>query len=327
MRAPDFWSSGKGGVRAALLAPLGFLTGRAARMRQALASPWRASVPVICIGNLVVGGAGKTPVALAVGENLKEKGVEAHFLSRGYGGAAGGTVRVDLDLHRAGDVGDEALLLARVAPTWVSPDRVAGCRAAVQAGAKAVVMDDGFQNPSLKKDLSVLVVDGGYGFGNGLVMPAGPLRESISDGLARADAVVLIGPDRAGALGRIEQTGDIPILRAAIKPGGEVEKLKGKPVLAFAGIGRPEKFFKTLRDAGVDVVETKSFPDHHPFTQADMDAVMDRAASLGAVMVTTAKDALRLTPEFRSKVEVLTISLHWQDASALDKLLRRFHGD
>lgn len=327
MRAPDFWSSGKGGALAALLAPLGFFYGRAVEFRRAMAPSWRAPVPVICIGNLVAGGAGKTPVALAVMERLKEKEVRAHFLSRGYGGSAGGTVLVDVGSHGAGDVGDEALLLARAAPAWVSPDRVAGCRAAVEAGAEAIVMDDGFQNPSLEKDLSVLVIDGGYGFGNGLVMPAGPLRERVSDGLRRADAVVLIGPDRARALERVARWGDVPILRAAIKPGVEAEGLKGKPVFAFAGIGRPEKFFETLRDAGIDVVETKSFPDHHPFTKADMDAVMDRASNLGAAAATTAKDAERLTPEFRSKVEVITIGLHWRDGAAFDELLRRFHGD
>jgi tetraacyldisaccharide 4'-kinase len=280
---------------------------------------------VICVGNLVAGGAGKTPVALALAELLKARGVGVHILTRGYGGRLPGPLRVELEVHDAGDVGDEALLLAACAPTWVARDRLAGARAAAAAGAAALVLDDGFQNPALAKDLSVLVIDGTYGLGNGRVMPAGPLREAPGRALARADAVVLIGEDRAG----IETwLGGRPLLRAELVPAPDAPDLAGQRVLAFAGIGRPEKVFATLEACGAELVERRAFPDHHPYGRSELDALIARAAALDARPVTTEKDAARLPADLRAAVAVLPVVLRWGDPAAAARLLDRLsdHG-
>lgn len=321
MRAPEFWLR-KSGL-AWLLVPLGRIYGAATAARLARTRPWRAPVPVICIGNLVAGGAGKTPVALAMGERLCSRGVAVHFLSRGYGGQESGPLRVDPELHDARAVGDEPLLLAQVAPTWVSRDRVAGAKAAVDAGAGALILDDGFQNPSLVKDISLLVVDGGYGFGNEHLLPAGPLREPVDTGLARADAVVILGRDAAGVAARVARSPHSPpILHAHIRPALDCEGVSGRKVLAFAGIARPEKFFATLRDLGCNVVETRPFPDHYRFSARDIDRLLVDAGRLGALPVTTAKDEARLPSDARAQVRVLTITLDWEEETIIDDLFR-----
>lgn len=274
----------------------------------------------MCIGNLVAGGAGKTPVALSVAEILIARGVSTHFLSRGYGGRLPGPMAVDGALHDAKDVGDEPLLLARLAPTWVSRDRAAGAVAAVDAGAGAIVMDDGFQNPSLAKDLSLLAVDGAYGFGNGRVMPAGPLREPVERGLERADALVLIGDDRTGVSAMVPA--GKPVLRARIVPAPGSEALAGRKVVAMAGIGRPEKFFATLRDMGCEVVGSLAYADHHVFREAEIMEAVEWAAAEDAIPVTTAKDAVRLPSDARAMISVLDITLEWEDPDALIAVLR-----
>jgi tetraacyldisaccharide 4'-kinase len=291
------------------------------RLRRRMTSPQTVPAPVICVGNLVAGGAGKTPVALALGERLRVQGAAVHFLSRGYGGRARGPLRVDPDRHTAAEVGDEPLLLARTAPTWVARDRVSGATAAVQAGAQLIVMDDGFQNPSLKKDLSLLVIDGGYGFGNGRVMPAGPLREPLADGLARADAVVLIGPDQCGVEAMLPPS--LPLLRAVLAPVSAA--LAGRKVLAFAGIARPEKFFATLQSMGCHIAAQRAFPDHHPYREEEITALIEAAQHADAVPVTTEKDAARLPPAFKSRIETLPVALRWRDEGAVDRLLSRFY--
>ncbi|MFO7481326.1 tetraacyldisaccharide 4'-kinase [Oceanibaculum nanhaiense] len=322
MRAPDFWQRRRD-WRSLLLSPAATAYGWAARCRARTAQPWTATVPVICIGNLVAGGAGKTPVALSVMAVLQRQGVAAHFLTRGHGGKLTGPVRVDPGAHGAADVGDEPLLLAEAAPTWVTGDRVAGARAAIAAGAKAIVMDDGFQNPSLAKNLSLIVVDGGYGFGNGLLLPAGPLRETVAEGLAHAQAVVLIGEDRTGAAAEVGNA--LPILRARLTPAPESDPggtdLSGRRVLAFAGIGRPEKFFESLREAGAEIAESKPFPDHHPYGAAEIDTILQQARDAGLLPVTTRKDWVRLPPGRRDGIAVLDIALIWQDEAALTALL------
>lgn len=324
MRAPEFWDRRDDGLAAAVLAPVGHLYGFSVQARFALARPERVPVPVLCVGNLVVGGAGKTPVALSLGARLKERGLSAHYLSRGYGGAAAGPTRVDPARHGCRDVGDEALLLTRIAPTWVAADRVTGARAAVAAGAHAIIMDDGFQNPSLAKDVSLVVVDGGYGFGNGRVMPAGPLREPLARGLARARAVVIVGDDRTGVRDRIVAAGfaTLPVLGARIVPGPEAEALTGRKVIAFAGIGRPAKFFATVRSVGAKVVAAHAFPDHHIFPAGELRRLRSEADGAGAVLVTTAKDAARLPESERGTIQVLTITLSWDDEAALDAALK-----
>jgi tetraacyldisaccharide 4'-kinase len=319
MRAPGFWQ--KGGLLPALLAPASFCFTIGGRLRRRMATPQAVAAPVICVGNLVAGGAGKTPVAIALGERLHAHGAAVHFLSRGYGGRERGPLRVDPDRHTAAEVGDEPLLLARTAPAWIARDRAAGAAAAVEAGARVVVMDDGFQNPTLKKDLSLIVVDGGYGFGNGRVIPAGPLREPLTDGLGRADAVVLIGPDPCGVEALLPPA--LPMLRAILAPLSAA--LAGRKVLAFAGIARPEKFFATLQGMGCRIVGQRAFPDHHAYGESEIAALTDAAQKADAVPVTTEKDAVRLPPAFRSKIETLPVALRWRDDAAVDRLLSRFY--
>jgi tetraacyldisaccharide 4'-kinase len=317
MRAPEFWATG--GAVAALLAPVGAGYGLASRLRRAWVRPIRVPIPVICVGNLVAGGAGKTPVALSLLAAMMARGLAPHVLSRGYGGTEAGPLRVDPARHDAGRVGDEALLLAAAAPTWVSRDRAAGARAIAEAGGGAIVMDDGFQNPAVTKDLSLLVVDGAYGFGNGRLIPAGPLRERVTDGLARADAVVLLEPDPQGLASRL--SAQLPVLRARIAPTADGRRLAGARVLAFAGIGRPEKFFATLDSLGAVLVGCRAYADHHPYRPSEIDEVLARAESLDAVPVTTEKDAVRLPSQVRARVQVLSVTVEWQDAGALDSLL------
>jgi tetraacyldisaccharide 4'-kinase len=247
------------------------------------------------------------------------QGHAVHVLLRGYGGTIHGPYRVT-PTDTATQVGDEALLLAAVAPTWIGADRAASAREAIAAGAQVLLLDDGLQNPSLHKDLSLLVVDGATGFGNGRVLPAGPLREPVSSGAARCQAAVLIGPDATGAAGALS----LPVLRASLRPGPEIADWIGRRGFAFAGIARPDKFFTMLADAGVTVAGTLSFPDHHTFSEADLRNVLDQAARLDAHPLTTPKDAVRLTPATRDRISVIGVSLAWEDSTALDTLLERF---
>lgn len=317
MRAPDFWTSD--GTAARLLDPIGRIYGLGSSLRRHWVTPKRADVPIICIGNLTVGGAGKTPTALAVIRHLHAQGHRVHALTRGYGGHERGPLRVDPTSHDAESVGDEPLLLARAAPTWVSTDRVAGAAAAVAAGASHIVMDDGLQNPHLAKDLALLVIDGGAGFGNRRLFPAGPLREPVVKALGRIDAAVLIGDDESHVLELLPD--DLPILCAKLVPDGGFGHLAGRRVLAFCGIGRPEKFYSTLRDIGADLVKTRSFPDHHPYNPREIDELIGEARQFDAVCVTTEKDHVRLSPNLGKSVEKLTIRVAFQTPDELDRLL------
>lgn len=326
MKTPAFWYRPAGPADSALawaLSHIGALYGLAGRLRMASRRPARVGAPVICVGNLVAGGAGKTPVCIAVAEALTARGFAPAFLTRGHGGRERGPLPVDLAHHAAADVGDEALLLAAHGPCWVARDRAAGARAAVVAGAGAIVMDDGFQNPALAKDLSLIVVDGAVGFGNGRLVPAGPLREPVARGLDRADAVVVLGEDKAGVAAQVAAARPLPVLHARLEPAPESRALAGRAVLAFAGIGRPEKFFATLEDLGANIVDRVAFADHHPYRPEEVMALVDRAAMLGAVPVTTAKDAARLSDELRTLVRVVPVRAAWRDPAPLDRLLDR----
>jgi tetraacyldisaccharide 4'-kinase len=321
MRTPGFWYRPQATPAARLLTPVGALYDAASRLRRAWVLPQRAPVPVICIGNLVAGGAGKTPVALALGRRFAELGVAVHYLSRGHGGSLTGPLRVDPAAHSAAQVGDEPLLLARVAPAWISRDRPAGARAAAAAGAAVILMDDGFQNPSLEKDLSLLVVDGPAGFGNGLVLPAGPLRETPEHGLKRADAIVVMGPDRAGIAALAARHG-LPVLGARLVPSvADAARLRGKRVLAFAGIGRPEKFFDSLAELGAEIVGRIPYPDHHAYTPDAVMRLVEAAQDRDAMAVTTEKDLVRLPPAARPMVAALRVELAWDDPAAVDAML------
>jgi len=315
MKAPAFWHR-PDSTAAFLLTPLELIYDSVSRLKRRTGKTETAPVPVICVGNLVAGGAGKTPVALALAAMLADRNLA--FLTRGYGGRESGPVRVDPTAHTAPDVGDEALLLARAAPTWVARDRPRGAQAALRAGADLIIMDDGFQNPSLAKDISLIVVDGATGFGNGRVMPAGPLRETVAKGLSRADAVILMGDDTAQAAAAIGQ--QLPIFRAQLRPVSD--RLTGRRVLAFAGIGRPQKFFDTLLEMGCKIVARHEFADHQPYKPEQIMQLCEEAAALDATPVTTEKDLVRLPPEARPMVEALPVALTWDDPDAIADFLK-----
>jgi tetraacyldisaccharide 4'-kinase len=318
---PEFWA--RRGLLSSLLLPLAWAFAAGAAARQAWTRPFHAGVPVICIGNLVAGGAGKTPVALSLAARLTAHGHAVHILSRGYGGRLTGPVQVDFSRHGATAVGDEPLLLAETAPTWVARDRAAGAMAAIAVGASVLLLDDGLQNPRLAKTLSLLVVDGGSGFGNGRVLPAGPLRERLAGGLARADRIVLLGEDEAGVM-RLLQGKTVLRARLAAENGGD---FAGKDVVAFAGIGRPAKFFATLAATGARLVARHGFPDHHPYREAELSRLLAEAKAAGAGLVTTAKDWVRLSPEWRAHAGVLRVAVAWDDAASLDAVLEQaVHG-
>lgn len=317
MRAPEFWR--QDGILPLLLSPLGLGYDFAGRLRRALARPLDTGATVICVGNLVAGGAGKTPVAISLLKLLTARGKRAHGLTRGYGGKLAGPARVDPSRHGAEQVGDEALLLARAAPAWIARDRAAGARAAVAAGAEVIVMDDGHQNPHLTRRLSLLVVDGAYGFGNGRVMPAGPLRESMARGLARAQAAVILGADTWGVEAALE--GRLKVLHAALVPDSNAPDLKGRRVAAFAGIGRPDKFFATLEAMGAVLIERRAFADHHRYRPGELRELIDTAAAANALAVTTEKDAVRLPAELRAKVVAVPVTVAWRNQADLETLL------
>ncbi len=319
MRAPEFWHHPSGGWAGAMLAPFGAAYGALTRLRSIGVTPWHAPVPVICVGNLTVGGAGKTPTVLALAERLRANGLSVACLSRGYGGRLRGPVPVDTARHMAADVGDEPLLHARAAPTWVARDRRDGARAAIAEGADIVLLDDGLQNPALHKHLSLVVIDSGYGFGNGRMLPAGPLREPIARGLARAQAVVLIGGANAAVTAMLPP--ELPVLGARLVPDDAAQALKGRRVAAFAGIGRPEKFAETLRDLGAEITSLTPFADHHPYSEDEARRLIEAARSAGAIPVTTAKDFVRLPESARPLVTVVDIRLRFDDPAALDRVL------
>jgi tetraacyldisaccharide 4'-kinase len=325
MREPAFWWR-KPGLAAGLLAPLGMLYGAVASSRLAQRGA-RAAVPVVCIGNPTIGGAGKTPLALTLAGLLEASGEAPFLLSRGYGGRLMGPLRVDPARHHAAEVGDEPLLLARVAPTVVARDRVAGAQAAVAAGASVIVMDDGFQNPALQKDFSVLVVDGRRSIGNGRVVPAGPLRAPLAAQLARADALVMVGTSDEGVTAAARERG-VPVFQASLTPAAAVAAtLAGARVLAFAGIGDPDKFFATLTGAGIAVAAAVSFPDHHRYTAQDARMLCQQADREVLIPVTTEKDLARMLGDAKlaalaQRARALPVALTLADPDAFLRLLR-----
>ncbi|MEM8655141.1 MAG: tetraacyldisaccharide 4'-kinase [Pseudomonadota bacterium] len=323
MRAPNFWSNPRPDWRAHLLSPLGALYAGATARRLARGTRAKLPVPVICVGNINAGGTGKTPTAIAVAERLRDQFQTPHIVSRGYGGSEIGPIEVDPARHRAHHVGDEPLLLSAFATTWVARDRAAGARAAIAAGATAIILDDGFQNPSLAHDLSIVVVDAETGFGNGKCLPAGPLREPVATGLARADLLVSIGSDAAQSGFDTRQLPQgLLHLRATLVPLQTGMTWTNMPLIAFAGIGRPEKFFATLRELGANILRTEALGDHEALTAAFMTRLEREARGTGAQLVTTEKDAARLPPAFRHKVITLPVRLQFEDPEALASKLK-----
>jgi tetraacyldisaccharide 4'-kinase len=324
MRAPGFWHR-EAGIVSALLSPLGAVYAAGTRRRLARGARARVGVPVICVGNLNAGGTGKTPTVIALAERLRDRGVAAHAVTRGHGGALEGPVRVDERRHTAAETGDEALLLAAFVPTWVARDRAEGARAAVAAGAQAILLDDGFQNPALAHDLSLVVVDAQIGFGNGRVIPAGPLREPVAVGLGRADIVLSIGdaPEQARFADRWGATIPVSHVTGVLEPLPTGLPMQGLPVLAFAGIGHPEKFFKTLKAMGADIRATHALSDHQPLGDPLMARMLREARAMGAQVVTTEKDAVRLPPALRAQVMTVPVRLRLSDWGAVDAALDR----
>jgi tetraacyldisaccharide 4'-kinase len=319
MRQPEFWSAeAEGRDRAmalkALLTPVSWIYAWAGEQRVRGARPVHAPAPVICVGNVTLGGAGKTPVARALRARL---GANAHTLSRGYGGRLPGPLRVTPDMH-ADDVGDEPLLHAADGAAWIARNRIAGAMAAANAGAHVIIMDDGFQNPTLGKDLSLLVVDAGFGVGNGAVFPAGPLREPWEKALKRADAVIVLGAPGQTATRPWLDDIEKPILEARLEPAAT---LGLGPWVAFAGLARPEKFFDTLIAMNADLSETVPYPDHHPYSDQDLAWLSELAAERGAQLLTTEKDAVRLPAEMRAQVTTLPVIARFSDEAALDAVL------
>jgi len=315
MQPPEFWSRNTWSAQliSSALTPIGYFHGASVAWKHRRRKPYRARAKVVCIGNLTAGGSGKTPVAIAIAQMLQAKGIAVAFLSRGYGRRSSGAIRVDTHEHGADVVGDEALLLARIAPTVVAGDRAEGARLAERCGAEIIVMDDGHQNFSIAKDLSLVVVDGDGGFGNGRVIPAGPLREPVQQGLERADAAIVSGNGTPSLSGFAR-----PILRARLASD---QRLDGQTLIAFAGIGRPDKFFATLRVQGAELLETRAFADHHVYSVAEIATLKDHARESGARLITTEKDYVRLNADDRSNIDTLPVRAVFDDPAAIERLL------
>jgi tetraacyldisaccharide 4'-kinase len=324
VKAPRFWMKPRPTLLARLLQPTGWAYGRATAQRMR-GQGERVGAPTICVGNFTVGGAGKTPTAVALARMLIGDGRRVAFLSRGYGGAERAEpLLVGADTHNATEVGDEPLLLAKLAQCWVGTDRVRSARSAVEAGADTLVLDDGLQNPGLIKDLSFAVVDGESGFGNGLCVPAGPLRAPVSSQLPFVQALIVLGGDDA-AVSRIAALArGKPVIRASLEPDAlAAAPLIGREVFAFAGIARPEKFYATLRRVGAQIVATRDFADHHPYTQREVDALIEESRGRGALLATTEKDLVRLSARQARSVVALPVTLRFEDPASVRRILRQ----
>lgn len=323
MRQPSFWYRPPGLI-CQLLTPLGALYAAATRWHLNLGAHECAVIPVICIGNINVGGSGKTPTALALAERLLSVGHCPHFVTRGYRGSETGPLQVDIKRHKSDEVGDEPLLLAATAPTWVARDRAAGVSSAASSGANIAILDDGFQNAALRYNLSIIAVDARRGFGNGHVMPAGPLREKVRVGLSRADVLLLIGDsdDRRRFLECWRREIAIPIVFGVAKPLKLGLDWSGMRVVAFAGIAHPNKFFNMLRAEGAELVRQVALSDHARLSELFLQRLAFDAKSKNATLVTTEKDAVRLPKKWREQIVSLPIRLHVEDWHEIDLRLR-----
>ncbi|MEZ6001195.1 tetraacyldisaccharide 4'-kinase [Hyphomonas sp.] len=322
MKAPHFWSAGldphsreAAPLTRLMLTPLATLYTFGIRRKLARAKPEAIPARIVCIGNLTVGGVGKTPVVEAIRRRALDAGLRAASLSRGYGGKLEGPLKVDPAMHSSADVGDEPLMLAATGEAWIGKDRAEAARAMAADGVQLIVMDDGHQNPSVAKDLSLIVIDAAAPFGNGHVLPKGPLREPVADGLARADGVILMGEGKE--LTAVQKS-HLPVVRAGLAPAGKVPE---GPLVAFAGIGRPVKFFYSLTEAGADLRDSVPYGDHHAYSASDLKFLNDLAASRGARLITTSKDHVRLPEEERARILVFPVEARFEDEAALDALL------
>ncbi|MEB3702824.1 Tetraacyldisaccharide 4'-kinase [Candidatus Bealeia paramacronuclearis] len=311
LKAPKFWYERPGFLSWAL-SPLGFIYGIIEAGLGILRHPEKCELPVISIGNLVMGGSGKTPTTIALVALLKEIGHTPHIITRGYGGKARGPIRVDPKIHAYHEVGDEPLLLAKAAPTWVDHLRVNAARLAKEEGATILLLDDAHQNRKLKKDLSLIVVDGKQKFGNGFVFPSGPLREFFGRGMARAEGIIWVSKEN--------ENFSKPTFHAKLKPQYEVS-LKNSPLIAFSGLGFNQKFLATLKEEGFQVLYFKEFPDHHPYHEKDLEHLLNFAHNKGAKLVTTAKDEVRLPESYRNQLDIINVGIEFENPEELKSWL------
>lgn len=318
MRTPSFWQH-HNPLSYALL-PFAALYGLGAAIDRALVKPRKAPLPVIAIGNATAGGAGKTPTTIALAAWLAARGETPHILSRGYGGKKRGPHRVDPQIDTASDVGDEALLLARHAPTWIGGNRLKSAIAAHAAGASILLADDALQHHPLHKDITILVVDATSGFGNGFLLPAGPLREPVTSAIKRCDLAILIGRQDTHTL-EARLSAELPCLRASVIPACETPFLRNHHWLAFSGIAYPEKFFTTLRDYGAQIGATQSFADHHPFSEKDLQTLRLKAEAQHLHLITTEKDWVRIPPSHRETIHTLPVQLQFHAADTAGDVL------
>ena len=316
MKTPSFWHAD--GFIPKLLEPLAQLYKCLSFLERSLRSKTKIDVPVLCIGNLVSGGAGKTPIALSIGQKLNAKH-NISFLTRGYGGIEAGPIEVNPDEHSSYEVGDEALILSEVGPTWVSRNRIAGAIAAKNAGFEIVIMDDGFQHTSLVKTLSFVIIDGPYGFGNGRLIPAGPLREPIYSGLKRADIIVLVGEVNPSIIELLPN--NKPLLRASLVPAEMGTQLSNNNVIGFAGIGRPTKFLETLEKMGLNIIDFVAFPDHYRFSESEICELYEKATEVDAILVTAFKDMKRVPKSVAHLCQPIGITVVWEDDNEIQQLL------
>lgn len=324
MKAPSFWQQDPPTLTAKLLTPFSFITSLITHYRLTKPS-WHASVPVLCCGNLTVGGTGKTTVALELGHYCQQHAIPFAFLTRGYKRKSNLTepFQVNPEQHTTQDVGDEALLLAKLAPTWIGSNRALSARAAIQNQAKLLIMDDGLQNPTLYKDLPILIIDGATGFGNHKLLPAGPLRQSVAQGMNHVKVCIFIGHDKKGLLPKLSSC--LPVFQADLTMDPIIQQFSKQPVIAFAGIGRPEKFFQTLKNYQLTLIKTQSFPDHHDYTQKDLDRLLFLHHHYQIPIVTTPKDYVKLPNEFKSFITQIPVHLTWHDPDALPKIFQMIH--
>ncbi|MBR3676324.1 MAG: tetraacyldisaccharide 4'-kinase [Alphaproteobacteria bacterium] len=313
MKTPKYWQSNS--LISKLLTPLGRLYGLATNLRLKLVKPQKAEIPVICIGNITAGGTGKTPVSISIAKMLATDMYHPIFVTRGYGGKLQ-NVLVNNKKHTAQDVGDEPLLLAEQAPVVVNADRYAGAKLALKEGADVVIMDDGFQNPGLYKNLSFLVFDGHFGIGNGKIIPAGPLRETFENGIKRADALIILGKDKHNLAERTK----LPIFYGHTETAQTA--INQENVVAFAGIGHPQKFYHTLSQQGFNVVETFDFPDHHYYTKDEIEKILQRAKELQAEVYTTSKDFVKIPAIYHKSINVLEIAVVWNKPEELLQFIK-----
>ena len=318
LKAPKFWYTKKDTYLSNALYPLSLIFRLGTKIRYVISKKKKANLPIICIGNIVVGGAGKTPVALKIGKMLKQGGYNPHFVSKGYGGIETNNTLIQ-SWHSPKSVGDESLLLSEVSSTWIGLNRNKSFELAKDNGADCIIMDDGFQNPTLQKDFSIIVVNSEQGFGNKRVIPSGPLRESITRGISRTNLVITIGEIKESIKSKIPK--HIPIIKGLFKINNEQKIFKGQKITAFAGIAFPEKFFNSLRNQKAKIVREISYPDHHIFDENDLLNLAEIANKNQSILVTTKKDFVRIPKSYRSLVNTLDGEIEFEDEKLVFEIL------